>query len=72
MIDLLSLLLASVVSGTLELPATAVTVAPLVPTKTLMGKVAVPPAGTNWLVVLLTPLMVTTEVMVVGVVLLLV
>ena len=61
-----ALLLAKLVSGTVLVPATAVTVAPAGPTKTLIGKVAVPLAGTLWLVVVDTPLTVTTEVKVVG------
>jgi hypothetical protein len=71
-IDLLSVLLARLVSGTVEPLALAVTVAPLVPTKTLMGRLTVPKAGMVWVVVVLTPLMTTVEVKVVGTLLLLV
>ena len=56
------LLLARVVSGTVEPLATAVTVAPLVPTKMLTGTVKVPLAGMLTTLVVTTPLMVMLEV----------
>ena len=71
-IDLLSLLLVRLLSGTLEPLAVAVTVAPVVPTKTLTGSVTVPKAGMVWVVLVLTPLITTVEVKVVGVLVLLV
>ena len=59
-------------TGTLEPLALAVTLAPLVPTKTLTGSVTVPKAGMLWVVLVLTPLITTVEVKVVGVLVLLV
>jgi hypothetical protein len=56
------LLSARVVSGTVLPLATAVTLAVLVPTKTLTGTVTLPLAGMLTTVVLTTPLMVMVEV----------